>query len=317
MKAIPEGGIMKLKTKNAKKICVISLCLLVFFCFLSRSFWLFSDNSKTGCQEEQKVRETLKRFKEGIEKGDLEVGSQITMEDFYPFFKGFYESLANVYSQYKISFPMEIGHLKILKSGKAKVELYINPAKNLFIFTLKKGNGQWKISHNESIRFPLYKVPELSYKDVYEIPADKRKFMTSEMELNFKTWVYFYLKEQQSQAQAINFFLDGPGYKVAMDAWLPFLEGAAQFAFYFVIMESNFYGSECEVMQADYNKAEVFCSRLAALEVLKRGHAVPKFSYDEYTQLLTTIMEHRAQHCGLDLELSFENTSCRINIKRR
>jgi hypothetical protein len=57
-----------------------------------------------------------------------------------------------------------------------------------------------------------------------------------------------------------DFFLDGPGYKVAMNAWLPFLEGAAQFAFYFVIME------------------------------------------------------HRAQHCGLDIEMCFEDTACRIKI---
>ena len=139
----------------------------------------------------------------------------------------------------------------------------------------------------------------------------------AEMDLNFKTRVYFCLEEQQGKEKASRFFLDGPGYKVAMDAWLPFLEGAAQFAFYFVIMESNFYGSECEVIQADFDEAEVFCSQLAALEVLKRGHAVPKFSYRDYTQLLTNIMEHRARHCGLDLEMSFEDTSCRIKIKRK
>lgn len=81
------------------------------------------------------------------------------------------------------------------------------------------------------------------------------------------------MKEHLGQEYADNFFLDGPGYKVAMDAWLPFIEGAAQFAFYFVIIESNFYGSRCEVIQADYDKAEVYCSKLAALEVLKRGHA--------------------------------------------
>jgi hypothetical protein len=306
---------MKLAIKNIFRTYVIHF--LIFLCFLSGSFWLFPDTFQADSQEEQIVRETLKQFKEGIEKGDLEVGLQITTENFYPFFKGFYESLAKGYSQYKISFPLEIGHLKILQNGLAKVELYINPAKNLFIFTLKKSDGVWKICHNEGIRFPLYSIPQLPYKDVYEIPAGKRRFMTAEIELNFKTWVYFYLKEQQGQKKAVNFFLDGPGYKVAMDAWLPFLEGAAQFAFYFAIMESNFYGSECEVIQADYDEAEVFCSRLTALEVLKRGHAVPKFSYDEYTQLLTTIMEHRAQHCGLDLELSFEDTSCRIKIKRR
>jgi len=306
---------MKFIMKDTAKICLASF--VIFLCFLSAPVRLFPDNIQSGSQEEQKVRETLKRFKEGIEQGDLDVGAKITTEDFYPFFKGFYESLAKVYSHFKISFPMEIGHLKILKSGRAKVELFINPAKNLFIFTLSKDDGVWKISHNEGIRFSLYSIPELPYTDIYEIPAEKRRFMTAEIELNFKTWVHFYLKENLGQEKATNFFLDGPGYKVAMDAWLPFIEGAAQFAFYFVIMESNFYGSKCEVIRADYDEAEIHCSSLAALTVLKRGHAVPKFSYEEYTQLFTTIMKNRAQHCGLDIVMSFEDTACRIKIKRR
>ncbi len=272
--------------------------------------------TQTKPPEEEQVRKTLERFKKGIEQGDIETGEKITTEEFYPFFKGFYDSLAKIYSQYNASFPMEIGHLKILSDGRAKVELYINPAKNLFIFTLKKEGSQWKICHNEGIRFPLYSIPELPYEEIYEIPADKRKFMIAETELNFMTRVYFYLKEQLGPEHAENFFLDGPGYKVAMDAWLPFIEGAAQFAFYFVIIESNFYGSKCEVIQSDFNRAEVSCSQLAALEVLKRGHAVPKFKYEEYTNLLRTIMEHRAEHCGLGIEMSFEDTTCRIKIAR-
>lgn len=237
-------------------------------------------------QEEQQVLEILKRFKRGIEQGDIETGQQITTKDFYPLFKEFYDSLTDVYSRYKMAFLMEIGHLKILKNGLAKVEVYLNPARNLFVFTLIKKDGLWKICHNESILFPLYSIPSLPYKNIYEIPADKRKFMIAETELNFMTRVYFYLKEYLGQEEAVNFFLDGPGYKIAMDAWLPFIEGAAQFALFFVILESNFYGSPCEVIQADYDEAEVYCSQFAALEVLKRGHAVPKFSYEEYIDLL-------------------------------
>jgi hypothetical protein len=289
----------------------------ILLCISLVSFRLSSAQTPSSLQEEQMVKETLRQFKEGIEKGDLGLASRITTEEFYPFFKRFYESLAEVYSLYKAPFPMEIGHLKFLKTGKAKVELYINPARNLFVFTLNKENGLWKISHIEGIRFPLYSVPELPYMDIYEIPDEKRRFMTAEIELNFMTRVYFYLKENFGQEKAAHFFFDGPGYKVAMDACLPFLEGAAQFAFYFVIMESNLYGSECEVRRADYDEAEVFCPILAALEVLKRGSAVPKFSYEEYTRLFSAIIEHRAQHCGLGLKLSFSDTSCRIIIKRQ
>jgi hypothetical protein len=293
------------------------MILVLGFILNSLSFSSSLGQGQTVSEEEQQVLETIQQFKAGIEQGDLELGSKITTENFYPFFKGFYESLAKVYSQYKAIFPMEIGHLKILKSGLAKIELYINPAKNLFIFTLTKEDGRWKICHNEGIRFPLYSIPGLPYKDIYEIPEENRKFMTAEMELNFKTWVYFYMKDRFGETQAQNFFLDGPGYKVAMDAWLPFIEGAAQFALYFVIMESNFYGSQCEVIAADYNEAEVECSQLAALTVLRRGHAVPKFSYEEYTDLFTHIMINRAEHCGLDLYIAYKETGCTIKIKRK
>jgi hypothetical protein len=304
-------GKMESNIHKTKKVFALILGFLVFL-----HPWLFPENSRNQDREECLVKETLKRFKDGIEKGELETGSLITTKEFYPFFKGFYESLAKGYSQYKISFPMEIGHLKILKSALAKVELFINPAKNLFVFTLKKEGGQWKIVHNEGIRFPLYSIPELPTEEFYTIPAEKRSFMNAEMDLNFKTRVYFYLKKHRGEEKASAFFLDGPGYKVAMEAWLPFLEGAAQFAFYFAIMETNFFGSSCEIIRADYDEAEVLCSSLAALEVLKRGHAVPKFSYEEYIRLYTAILKHRAQHCGLDVKMSFEDSSLRLIIKK-
>lgn len=304
-----EHGLYKIMTQNLSMASLV-LALLLTSCVLP----LTSSQTQPMSEEEQQVLETLNLFKKGIEEGNPETGRQVTANEFYPFFKGFYDSLADVYSRYKASLPMEISHLKILKNGRAKVEVYLNPARNFFIFTLKKEDNLWKICHLEGIRFPLYAIPALPYKDIYEIPEDKRKWMTAETELNFMTRVYFYLKEHMGQEQAVHFFLDGPGYKVAMDAWLPFIEGAAQFAFYFVILESNFYGSRCEVTRAGYEEAEIICDRLAALEVLKRGHASPKFSYEEYTDLFTAIMKNRAEHCGLDVTLQFEDTGCRIKL---
>ena len=83
---------MDLAAKNKVKVSLVSSVL--FLLFISGFIRLHSSQAQTGFQEEQKVRETLKSFKEGIEKGDLELCRRITTEDFYPFFKGFYESLA-------------------------------------------------------------------------------------------------------------------------------------------------------------------------------------------------------------------------------
>lgn len=77
-----------------------------------------------------------------------------------------------------------------------------------------------------------------------------------------------------------------------------------------MIMESNFFELQCEVVQASYEKEEVHCSQLAALKVLKRRFAVPEFSYEEYSELWTSIMKNRTQICALDISLAFEDTSC-------
>lgn len=47
------------------------------------------------------------------------------------------------------------------------------------------------------------------------------------------------------------------------------------------------------------------------------GHAVPKFSYEEYIDLFMHIMKNRAEHCGLELDIAYKETSCTIKIKKK
>ncbi|MDZ7263497.1 MAG: hypothetical protein ONB16_02855 [candidate division KSB1 bacterium] len=262
------------------------------------------------------VQATLMKFKAGVESGDTTMAQQLAARGNFSFI-GLYNLLAKTYHQAGIAFPMDIGHIKILRDGRAKAETYLNPDKNLFVFTLKKEAGEWKICHLEGIRFPIYDLPQLPYDQIYQLPPETRSWTRAEMELAFESRVYYQLKLDHGEKFAQDFFLDGPGFKIGMDAWLPFIEGAAQFAIYYAILETNHYGSNCVITRASYDEAELQFAPLVKLEVLKRAYFYPKFSWDEYQQLYRRIMDHRASACGLAIEITMNESNCCLIVKKK
>ncbi len=102
-----------------------------------------------------------------------------------------------------------------------------------------------------------------------------------------------------------------------MDAWLPFIEGAAQFALFFVILEKNYYGAHYRVVQANADSAEIHCQPLIELEVLQIAHFNPKLSREEFIALFQAIMAQRAEFCGLRANISFANQDCVIKLNKK
>jgi len=267
---------------------------------------------------EDAIRATLLEFQKGVEAGDRAVGQALAARG--PYQSGFlqlYDSLADVYSRNRMIFPVEIGHVKILEDGRAKVETYINPGRNLFVFTLVREDGRWKFFHMEGIRFPVYEVPRLPASSVYEIPPETVQWMMCERDVAFDNELWSFLKASLGEARARSFFVQrAVGFKTAMDAWLPFLEGAARFAVFYGIIEQNYYGSKYVLIRASVDEAEIRFSPLQSLEVMKIANFTPKMTIDEYQAFYGDIMRERARVCGLDLEVAFAGTDCTLKLKR-
>jgi len=294
-----------------------SLTTFIIFSVITQINFIYTGDFvlAQGKSPEIEVSETLLKFKKGVEAGDATIGQQLAAKG-YTSFIDFYNLLVNGYRQAGIAFPLEIGHIKILADGRAKAETYLNPDKNLFVFTFKKQEGDWKFCHTECIRFPIYEVPNLPYQDICQLPAETRSWTVAEIEMAFESRVYYQLKQDHGEEFAQSFFLDGPGFRAGMDAWLPFIEGAAQFAIYCAILETNHYGSTGVITKASYDEAEILFTPLTKLEVLKRAYFFPKFSFEEYKKLYGLIMENRANACGLELEIAYNETNCTIKLKK-
>ncbi len=267
---------------------------------------------------EDEVRAVIKRFQQGVEAGDKALGPKLAAQG--PFRAGFlqlYDSLADVYSRNKLAFPVEVGHLKILRNGQAKVETYLNPGRNRFIFTLIREAGEWRFSHMEGILFPVFEMPAVPASSVYTIPPDEVKWSMCERDVAADNQLYDYLKLALGPDKARAYLIGGgAGFKAAMEAWLPFLEGAAQFAVFYGILEQNYYGSKYVLTRASLDEAELRFSPLQRLEVMKIANFWPKLSGPDYEALYRERMMEWARACGLELEASFSGTDCTLKIKK-
>lgn len=289
--------------------------LSVFICFATLP--ALGASLDKGSSAENQARETILKFQRGVEAGDKAVGRELAAAEAASFFVPFYDLLADLYSRNRMAFPVEIGRIKILKDGRAKVETYLNPGRDLFVFTLTRESGRWKFSHMEGIRFPVYDVPALPASSVYEVPRAKVQWMMCERDVASMTRVLEALKAAIGPERARSFFVNqAAGFRVAMDAWLPFLEGAAQFALFYGILEENYYGSKYLVTKATEDESEIRFAPLQELEVMKIAHFSPKMTMEEYQALYRDIMRERARVCGLDLEVSFSGTDCTLRLRK-
>ncbi len=298
-----------MKLPSASRVALLSILFIVF----AGSQLSFPQVSA----DEQDIRSVLAKLKKGIDTGDRKLGSQLAAGPYKFQFEALYDGLVETYQKYKEPMPLEVGHIKVLKDGRAKVETYLNPGRDLIVFTLAKDGTEWKFSHQEGTLFPIFDFPELPYKQILQLPRQKVGFMIAERDLAFKSIVYRQIEKEHGAAAARDFFLDGPGFKAAVDAWLPFLEGAGQFAIFLAVLESNYYGSSCVVTRATEQEAEVQFRPLRDLEALKIAVFSPKLSAEEYRSLYTRIMKDRAGACGLSIDISFQDTGCVLRIWKK
>ncbi len=260
------------------------------------------------------IQHLLGRFKGAIEAGSGDMATEFVAEGpFSAVVAGLCQMLQKACAGRTL--PMEVGTIKILSDGRAKAVTYITEGRNRFVFTFVQENGNWRISQIENILLPLYSIPETPCEEILRIDDDQRAWISSEMEVVQISRIYDELKKGMGKEYAQHFFRDCPGYKVAVDAWLPFIEGAAQFILYTAVLETNLRGSRCIVTEADEKKATLVMRPMAHLEVLRRASFIPKIPEDEYRELFISIMEDRAKHCNLSLEIDFKETECSIVVE--
>jgi hypothetical protein len=269
----------------------------------------------------EEIKKILNEFKCGIEYGDDTIGGKLIARNAGPLSEAlsvmFPQLCQMLQTQYKgRELPMEIERIKILRNGKAKAATQITEEKSTLVFTLIQEEGEWRISHFEGILFPLFDPPNTPYHDVLKLEDKIRSSISAENELAFLSKVFKEREKQTGKEYAQQIFLDGAGYRIAMDSWLPFFEGPEQYIIYTAIMETNLRGSNCTVTEINEEQATLVMEPLAHLEVIQRAALNPKLSYNEYTDLYTVITQDRAKHCNLNISIDFNGNNCTITAKQ-
>jgi hypothetical protein len=267
--------------------------------------------------EVEDVSSFFDRLKTGIERGDEGTARRLMGEGqlaraFFPMFETIVGMLQKEYKGK--TFPLQIERTRILSDGRAKVAVLQPENDTRCVFTLLPEQDEWKLSYMEFMMMPLYSIPDTPYQDILRLDDQLRSMISAELEIVQISNMYHVLNARDGKEAAQRFFLDGGGFRVEMDAWLPFIEGAAQFALYTAILETNLRGSTCTLPEASEERATLEMKPMAHLDRLRAAQFANKIPETEYKELCREIMADRARHCSLALEIRFEDTNATLTV---
>ncbi|MBN1351494.1 hypothetical protein JXJ21_18925 [candidate division KSB1 bacterium] len=264
--------------------------------------------------DEMQVREVFEKFERGINEQNPAVGTELAAKDCPKFIK-FYNLTLMVHKRLNKPFAPEVERVQLLKDGRAKAKVILTQVKNLKVFTLKKEDGAWKISGMTDLHIPLYGAPRGSYSEILELDQKERGQQTLEMQIANWARMYHRLKKTSGEQAAQALFLDGEQFAYFMDSWLPFVDGAAQFAMFYAIQHHNLFSSDIKLPIATSAKAEIELKPMPELEIIRLADYEPKFTKAEFISLFAAIMTDRANRCGVKCEIQFESLAdCVIKV---
>jgi len=172
-----------------------------------------------------------------------------------------------------------------------------------YSFNFHVENGKWYFRHLEGIFIRLDKIGPPPISDFPDFPEGLKAYMRQELYWGKMIWLYDMIKQDKGHEQAIGIFLDGGGYFLAAQAWVPFYPPHRAFILYLCWEQSNMQHNPVTLIKLEDNEAIVRFDRMIFFEIYsKSGHMKQQISIEDYIEIFESIWQDRAKNAGWDLE---------------
>jgi hypothetical protein len=110
--------------------------------------------------------------------------------------------------------------------------------------------------------------------------------------------------EGEGEDYALDIFLDGAGYFLTAQAWVPFFPSHRAFILYLCWDQANLRHNDVSLEKLEDKEAIVRFDRIHYFELYaKSGHMKHQIPLDEYIKIFETIWQDRAKNAGWNLEI--------------
>lgn len=207
----------------------------------------------------------------------------------------------------------------ILRQESPKCEL----GEEKVIFTLKSSekdeirldflvrDNRWYFYMIDGLTIPIKKLPELPLSEFSAYPFTDR--MRREDVITKQVYFYLKLKEEKSQEEALSWFRNGAGYKLNIEAWMPYFSIRKSFVLFTAWRENQYWGQEMVVEALSENHGVLLFKNHEYLMLYDvAGHLKPRINLQEYKTLFEDKWRDRANAVGWNIKFNYDNYDTRM-----
>ncbi len=197
------------------------------------------------------------------------------------------------------------------------VELSYEGAPVTYCFSFLITEQGWFYHHLEAIQIRLDRTGEPPVSDFPDVPEQTKNWMRNERFVSNQIWLYNQISREKGREQALWWFLDGPGYAVNAQTWVPFVEPARAFILFFCWDQAKLWG-DAVVLEKLADDEAVVRIHSHVLEMYERtAHLKTWLPEEEYRGFWEAIWRNRAEASGWGVEITYEDTVAVFRFTRR
>jgi len=186
-----------------------------------------------------------------------------------------------------------------------------------YSFNFLVENYRWYFRHLEGVFIRLDKIDKLPASEFPDFPEGLKAYMRQELYWGKMIWLYNTIKKDKGEAHALGIFLDGAGYFLTAQVWVPFFPPHRAFILYLCWEQANMQHNPVTLMKLEDNEAIVSFNRMIYFEIYsKSGHMKQQISLEDYIEIFEAIWQDRAKNAGWNLEITGEGKQITFHFTR-
>lgn len=171
---------------------------------------------------------------------------------------------------------------------------------------------RWRFYLIDGLTIPIKEMPQLPFSDFPAYP-DFENRMRMEYVVTKKVLFYLRLEAEKGKEEALTWFRDGDGYKLNIEAWMPYFSLRKSFVLFTAWVENRYWGQKMVIEElSDTHSVLAFVDHEWLILYDVAGHLRPRISLEEYKELFEDQWRDRARWAGWSVQFAYGGYDTRM-----
>ncbi len=194
---------------------------------------------------------------------------------------------------------------------KTSFTISIGPAEQLRLDFIVREDG-WQFCLLDGTTIPIKSIPQLPFSDFPPLP-ETEDLLRMERLVSEKVYLYCRLKQELGPAKALEWFRDGQGYRLNVEAWLPYFRVRKAFVVASAWMERRYWGQRMTIVELSQERAILeFCDHLYFRVYETVGHLKPQLPLEDYRHLFEDLWKDQCSQVGWSVQFDYQGNDTQM-----